>query len=58
LQTMAQAHSVTPYQIVLAWLLQQPRVITIPMSFNPVHIKENRDAADIILSDEEMKQLN
>ena len=58
LQSIAQAHSATPYQIALAWLVQQPRLITIPMSFNPIHIKENRDAADILLSDEEMKQLN
>ncbi len=58
LQAIAQAHSATPHQIALAWLIQQPRVITIPMSFNPIHIKENWDAADIVLSDEEMKQLN
>ncbi len=58
LQSIAQAHSATPHQIALAWLVQQPRVITIPMSFNPIHIKENWDAADILLSDEEMKQLN
>ena len=58
LQSIAQAHSATPHQIALAWLVQQPRVITIPTSFNPGHIKQNWDAADIVLSDEEMKQLN
>jgi diketogulonate reductase-like aldo/keto reductase len=58
LQNVAKAHSTTPHQIALAWLIQQPRVITIPMSFNPNHIKENLDAADTVLSDEEMKQLN
>ena len=58
LQAIAQTHSKTPYQIAIAWLVMQPRVITIPMSFNPIHIKENFDAADIVLSDEEMKQLN
>jgi diketogulonate reductase-like aldo/keto reductase len=58
LQNMAKAHEATPYQIALAWLMQQPRVITIPMSSNPKHQKENLDAADIVLSDEEMKQLS
>jgi diketogulonate reductase-like aldo/keto reductase len=58
LQAVAQTHSKTPYQIAIAWLVMQPRVITIPMSFNPIHIKENFDAADIVLSEEEMKQLN
>ena len=54
---VAKAHSATPFQIALAWLVTQPRVITIPMSFNPAHIKENFDAADIELSAEEISQL-
>ena len=55
---IAEAHSATPYQIALAWLVAQPRVTTIPMSFNPEHIKENFDAADIELSEKEMSQLS
>jgi len=55
---IAEMHSATPYQIALAWLIMQPRVITIPMSFNPRHIKENFDAANIKLSDKEMGQLS
>ena len=55
---IAESHSATPFQIALAWLVMQPRVITIPMSFKPQHIKENFDAADIILSDKEMDQLS
>ncbi len=55
---IAEAHSATPFQIALAWLVMQPRVITIPMSFNPQHIKENFAAADIELSDKEMEQLS
>ncbi len=55
---ISKAHSVTPFQIALAWLVMQPRVITIPMSFNPVHIKENFDAAEIPLSEDEIYRLN
>lgn len=55
---IAESHSATPYQIALAWLVMQPSVITIPMSFNPKHIKENFDAADIELSNKEMEQLS
>lgn len=58
MQTIADAHNATPYQIALAWLVTQPRVITIPMSFNPEHIAENFAAADIELSAEEMEQLD
>jgi diketogulonate reductase-like aldo/keto reductase len=58
LGAVAKAHSATPYQIALAWLVMQPRVITIPMSFNPQHIKENFDAAKIELTESEMSQLS
>lgn len=55
---IANAHSATTYQIALAWLVMQPRVITIPMSHNPKHIRENFEAADIELSKEEVAQLS
>lgn len=55
---IAEAHFSTPFQIALAWLMMQPRVITIPMSFDPLHIKENFDAADIELTDKEMLKLS
>ncbi|MCL4530065.1 MAG: aldo/keto reductase [Chloroflexi bacterium] len=58
LQSIAEAHNASPFQIALAWLINQPYVITIPMSFDPKHQKENLDAADTVLTDEEMKQLN
>ena len=55
---IAKAHSATSFQIALAWLVMQPRVITIPMSFNPQHIRENFDAAEIVLSNDEMSRLS
>jgi len=58
LQSIADAHNATPYQIALAWLVSQPRVITIPMSFNPEHIAENFAAAEIELANDEIEQLN
>lgn len=58
LQTIARQHEASPYQVALAWLVQQPQVITIPMSQNPEHLAANLAAADIRLSGEEMQQLN
>jgi diketogulonate reductase-like aldo/keto reductase len=58
LQAIAGAHHATPHQIALAWLVNQPGVIAIPMSFNPKHQKDNLDAADIELAPGEMDQLN
>jgi diketogulonate reductase-like aldo/keto reductase len=57
LQAIAKARGATPQQIALAWLAQQPRVITIPMSFDPQHQAENLAAAEIILTETEMEQL-
>ena len=57
-RSIADAHQITPHQVALAWLIAQPRVITIPMSFNPKHQTENLEAADIELSKTEIEQLN
>ncbi len=57
-KAIADAHSATPFQIALAWLVDQPRVITIPMSYKSQHIKENFEAADIELTKEEFKTLS
>lgn len=58
LEAIARSHRATPAQIALAWLTTQPRVITIPMSFDPSHQAENLQAADIVLSLAEMEQLS
>jgi diketogulonate reductase-like aldo/keto reductase len=57
LQSIADAHNATVQQIALAWLVQQPRVITIPMSGNPAHQADNLAAAEIVLSEVEIAQL-
>ena len=57
LQALARARGVTPQQIALAWLVNQPRVITIPMSFNPQHQAENLASADMILTESELDHL-
>ncbi|MGD0751462.1 MAG: aldo/keto reductase [Anaerolineales bacterium] len=54
LQELARHRGVTPQQIALAWLVRQPRVITIPMSFDPQHQAENLAAADIDLTEAEL----
>jgi len=58
LQAIANTRGVTSFQIALAWLAAQPRVITIPMSLNPGHIRENFQAAEIELSKEEFETLS
>ena len=58
IQSIAQAHGTTSFQIALAWLIAQPRVITIPMSFNPQHQKDNFEAADLEITPSELEQLD
>jgi diketogulonate reductase-like aldo/keto reductase len=58
LRSIADSHSATPYQIALTWLVSQPRVITVPMSLNPRHIKENFESVNIVLTEKEIKSIN
>ncbi len=57
LESIAKVHNATTYQIALAWVISQPNIITIPMSANSIHIKENFNAADIELSANEIELL-
>ncbi len=57
LEAIAKAHNATAFQIALAWVISQPRIITIPMSANPKHIRDNFEAADIELTKSEIEQL-
>jgi diketogulonate reductase-like aldo/keto reductase len=58
LENIAKAHNATTYQIALAWVISQPRVITIPMSAKQQHIRENFEAVNIELTDNEHQLLN
>lgn len=57
LEAIAKTHHATIFQIALAWVISQPRIITIPMSANPKHIRENFEAAEIELSQSELETL-
>lgn len=58
LQTVARRHGVTPAQVALAWLLRQDGVIVIPKAASPGHVRENRAALDIVLSTEDLAELD
>ncbi len=57
-EEIAQRHDATPTQITLAWLLRRsPAVLPIPGSLRLEHVRENLDALEIELSDEEYEAL-
>lgn len=57
LLNIANEHNKTVVQVVLRWLIQQ-RIIIIPKTWNPVHLRENIAITDFELSDKEMREID
>jgi diketogulonate reductase-like aldo/keto reductase len=55
---VAQRHNVTPAQIAIAWGLRHPHVISIPKASDPAHVRENAAAADIVLTAEDLAEID
>jgi diketogulonate reductase-like aldo/keto reductase len=58
LRLIADAHGATSYQIALAWLISQTRVIAIPMALHAKHQADNIAATEIELTEGEIEKLN
>lgn len=58
LKSIAAEHGATPVQIALAWVLREPDIIAIPKASRAEHIRENRAALDIKLTDEDLAKLD
>jgi len=57
-QRIAGAHSATPMQVALAWLLRRsPVVLPIPGTSSVAHLEENMKGASLQLSDAEFEEL-
>ncbi|MEE8518798.1 MAG: aldo/keto reductase [Dehalococcoidia bacterium] len=57
LREVGAAHSATPAQIALAWLVRQPNVVAIPGAKSVAQLEENAAAADIELTPDEIARL-
>lgn len=55
---VAERHSATPAQVALAWLLHQPGTVVIPKSSRRERIRENLDATDIELGEDDLAELD
>jgi diketogulonate reductase-like aldo/keto reductase len=58
LQRIADRHRATPAQIALAFVLQRPGMIAIPKAGNEDHVRDNAAAADIVLTPEDLRDLD
>lgn len=58
IERVAQRLHVTPLQVALAWLLaRSPMMLPIPGTSNPAHLEENVRAAELKLSDDDVREL-
>ena len=58
LQEIGATHGVSPVQVTLRWLIQQPRVAAIPKAASAAHREANLAVFDFSLSDEEMTRIH
>jgi diketogulonate reductase-like aldo/keto reductase len=58
LRAVGERHGATPAQIALAWLLAKPGVVTIPKAATAEHVRENRVALDLTLTDEDLRDID
>jgi len=58
LKQVAERHGATPAQVALAWLLRQEGIIAIPKTSNAAHMRENRAAAELQLTQADLTTLD
>jgi diketogulonate reductase-like aldo/keto reductase len=58
LTAIATRHEATPAQIALAWVLRQRDMMVIPKASNATHVRENRAAIDIDLTETDFAELD
>lgn len=58
IKEIAARHNATPAQVVLAWCLRHPDMVVIPKSSNPDHLRENRAALDLELTERDFEELD
>jgi aryl-alcohol dehydrogenase-like predicted oxidoreductase len=57
LREVAEAHSATPAQVALAWVIHRPAVVAIPGAASVEQLESNVAAAEIRLSDDQYQAL-
>jgi diketogulonate reductase-like aldo/keto reductase len=58
LREVADRHGATPAQVALAWLLRQDGMIVIPKATQPEHVRDNRGATRLKLTDADLATLD
>jgi diketogulonate reductase-like aldo/keto reductase len=58
LRAVGERHGATAAQVALAWLLTKPGVVTIPKAATAEHVRENRAALDLALTEEDLREID
>jgi diketogulonate reductase-like aldo/keto reductase len=58
LRRVAERHGATPAQVALAWTLRHDNVVAIPKAARPAHVRDNAKAADIVLTEEDLGDID
>jgi diketogulonate reductase-like aldo/keto reductase len=58
LSAVAKRHSVTPFQVALAWVLREPHVIAIPKAGDAGHVSQNHRALNLALTAEDLAAID
>ena len=58
IKKVAARHNATPAQIALAWLLRHQDMVVIPKASTAEHLRDNRAAHDIELTDQDLRELD
>jgi diketogulonate reductase-like aldo/keto reductase len=58
LRHVAARHGASPAQIALAWTLRHENVVAIPKAARSAHVRDNAKAADIVLTEEDLGDID
>jgi diketogulonate reductase-like aldo/keto reductase len=58
LRRVAARHDASPAQVALAWTLRHDNVVAIPKAARSAHVRDNAKAADIVLTEEDLADID
>ena len=58
LASVAKRRGVSIVQAALAWGMRHPHVISIPKASDPAHVRDNAGAADLVLTDQDLAEID
>jgi diketogulonate reductase-like aldo/keto reductase len=58
LAAIGRERNLTAAQVALAWVLRRPGTVAIPKAVTPAHLQDNLAAADVTLSDDEVRRID